>query len=84
MGASKVPESLLARIEKLSPEFSEDVRILREVSDKRNVQAAEKALSTRFLLTPKAAFAAQMTRGELTAMAKMAHGQGYEDPTVEE
>jgi len=84
MGASKVPEALLERIEKLSPGFSHDVRNLREASEVRSIRAAEKALSTRFLLTPGAAFKAGMTREEENALAVAANGRGYPEPEKSE
>jgi len=80
MGASKVPEALLERLEKLSPGFSEDVQNLREALETRSTRAAEKALATRYLLTPGAGFAAGMTREEENALAIAATGRGYPEP----
>ncbi len=80
MGASKVPEDLLQRIEKLSPGFSQDVQNLRAASEERSIRVAEKALATRFLLTPGAGFKAGMTRAEENALAVAARGQGYPEP----
>jgi hypothetical protein len=80
MEKSLVPESLLQRLAKLSPGISVATRDLRAASEERDIRAAEKTLSTWFLLTPGAAKAAGMTQGESTAMTTLVHGRGYEEP----